>query len=261
MSFLSVGPKITYHNDYIFARSSLLVQLISLFSFNRKLLVNKVAKKVHIQSRYFWFYASNQEYDFKEISHIDYNFDDIGTDNFGNSSFKPEYKGRNSYLEIYKVGLLLFNRKSIGLYVFLEEELLRSIFGIIFLGREKQKKLSGSEYFVDQLSNMIQIGVGVPNYEHYYKRNVGVSFKYYCQKCQKMINPENPKCQYCGFDNNEAKGKYDKEDDSQKIMVCQECGRTTTQARESCIFCGGDLSKNLKKIASLSGKRLKIRNK
>ena len=72
LDFLSVSPKIWMEGDELCGRSSVISQILGLFSCYRAVRVSPIQKMVEIRSRKFWLVFDTKTINFDEINHIDY---------------------------------------------------------------------------------------------------------------------------------------------------------------------------------------------
>ena len=67
---LSLGPKVYFDEGVLVARTNLLLQILCLFFWRRKVTVDPTARSITIKRRYLWVFFLKTEYGFDEVSHI-----------------------------------------------------------------------------------------------------------------------------------------------------------------------------------------------
>ncbi len=77
--FLAIKPKISISDGRLRARSCVLVQLLWLFSYCKRVIVNPHARKVSIETRYLFFLKKNLEISFDRIRAVGYGYRQTAT--------------------------------------------------------------------------------------------------------------------------------------------------------------------------------------
>jgi hypothetical protein len=101
--FLSFKPKTWIEGNQLISRTSFLGQLLRLFYYSKRIVVDKRQKIVSIQKRFFWIFNTEQIIEFDEIKRIDYSYSERMT----SWSF---VLGPTDQLEFYTVSLMLGSR-------------------------------------------------------------------------------------------------------------------------------------------------------
>ncbi len=77
--FHALKPKVWLEESRLMARSSLLVQLLSIFSYCKVVCVDRLYRTVTIHTRFFWLVSRTRVIPFNRIKRIDYSFSSIPT--------------------------------------------------------------------------------------------------------------------------------------------------------------------------------------
>lgn len=111
---LSFKPRVWVDEDRLISRTSLLGQLLRLFAFSKRIVVDRGQKSVIIQRRLFWLIHTKREIPFSQIQRIDYAFDELMTSwNF--------LSGTTDQLEFFRVSLVvgsIYQEKYVKLWTF-----------------------------------------------------------------------------------------------------------------------------------------------
>lgn len=191
-SWLSVEPRVWVEGDTLRGRASLLLRLLSLFSYDRCLTVDRVARTVTVDSRWLWFSQQTHTVRFEEIARIEYKFASIGTSwSFG--------VGRTNQLESFSVNLVLQGEpEPLRLFSFRGDGAVSTgLVGVllgdsIFDGQGTQE--SSSRRFVDILSQFTGATLGQPSR----RLTDSTGRAWACTTCGRPGPARRAKCLYCG---------------------------------------------------------------
>jgi hypothetical protein len=110
-SFLSLSPEVRVDElDRLVARSALLVQLLTLFSFARTVTVDRKRRVVELETRFLWLARTRRAIRFDEISHLSYGYGSLAT-SFG-------FLGVHDRMERFSVGLVLHDDTTVHVFDF-----------------------------------------------------------------------------------------------------------------------------------------------
>lgn len=71
LSFLQISPKVWSDKNHLYAITSKFYQFLSLFSYSRTVLVDRLEKHIEIKIKTLWFITSKKHIDFGDIKNID----------------------------------------------------------------------------------------------------------------------------------------------------------------------------------------------
>lgn len=77
--FSAVNPKVSFEDGVLRARTNLFLQVLSLFSWNKRVVVDAEARTITVKRRYLWILQSETEIGFDDISHIEYRYGSLTT--------------------------------------------------------------------------------------------------------------------------------------------------------------------------------------
>lgn len=88
----AINPKIWFADGVLHARTNLLLQILCLFFWKKRVEVDPATSTIRIYKRYLWILESTTEISFSEISHLEYRYGSLTTswDLFGNSLDRVE---------------------------------------------------------------------------------------------------------------------------------------------------------------------------
>ncbi len=112
--FFSFKPKTWIEGNQLISRTSFLGQLFRLFSYSKRIVIDKRQKIVSLQKRFFWIFNTERIISFNEINRIDYSYSETIT----NWSF---FLGPTDQLEFFTVSLMLgslIEEKKVKLWTF-----------------------------------------------------------------------------------------------------------------------------------------------
>ncbi len=113
-SLLAVKPKVWVEDGVLHARTSLLMQVLSLGSHSKHVAVDPSAHNVRIESRSLWFLQSVRDVAFDDILYIDYSFHATGT-SWGGAWTQFQ---RQDQVERFKVSLVLDDERETHVHLF-----------------------------------------------------------------------------------------------------------------------------------------------
>jgi hypothetical protein len=153
LPFLSLKPKVRMEGEALTARSSLLVQLLLLFSYCKRVRVDARRQTVTIEWRFLWLFRRRKEVPFARIERILYEASDMGTS-------WSLFHGRTDSIERFSVGLSLTDPwEKVHLFSFTGEGSVETGWSGVIWGddsmvdfRGDQAEASGS--FVDLLQKL-----------------------------------------------------------------------------------------------------------
>lgn len=113
-SFLAFTPRVWTEGKRLCSRSCLAIQFLTLFSFARRVEVDRARRTVTIWKRTFWFVTSSRTVPFDRIHHIDYHYGSQTTS-------WSLWVGKQDEVEWFTVSLILDNREKVKLWTFFGE--------------------------------------------------------------------------------------------------------------------------------------------
>ena len=139
LRFLSTGPKVWIESGRLMARTSWIVQTLTLFSHSKEVCVDRDQQLVTIRARYLWVITRHREIPFDNIRRIDYSYSSIPT------SFSL-IAGPTDQLDRFTVSLCLFNpRRPIKLFSFSGEGAVATGWTGVLLGDDSIVDFSGDQ--------------------------------------------------------------------------------------------------------------------
>ena len=134
------NPKVRFSDDKLYSRSNILLSLLTLFLFFKRITVCPSARTITIHRQLFWFFLRVQEIPFDSVKKVDYEY--RGFEHHGGESGG----GETSY---YTVSLRLYSGKCVKLWTFSGEGGLDDA---IIIGTQAEN----SGYFVDMLKFLLE---------------------------------------------------------------------------------------------------------
>lgn len=166
VSYLSVGPRFYVRGNYFFARTGRFKRLLSLYAYERRLLIDKDAEMIRLSVKRWWIKNTVIELPFSRVRGVVYQYKDHGT----SWSVGLFWMGRTDSIEIYTVSLALMDPKeNLPLFKFLGEGSVSTGYRGVFLGGDDFFDLRGSQtkdslHFVDTLCKFLGVRiVAAPN--------------------------------------------------------------------------------------------------
>ncbi len=74
----SIKPKVWVEGDHLYARTSYPLQALTLFSYARKLHVDRQQRTIELQTVKFWFINQRRVIPFDQVAYIDSRYSDLG---------------------------------------------------------------------------------------------------------------------------------------------------------------------------------------
>ena len=164
VSLLSIRPSWQYDGDYFFAKTSTALRLLTLFGYERRLLINRPAKMMRLSVTRWWFFRDITELSTQGVRGVLYGYKDFGT----SWSVSPFWMGRTDAVEIFSVGLALTGPvEQIPLFAFVGEGSTETGWQGVILGGDSILDARGpqtedSRNFVDKLCQALGVGILVP---------------------------------------------------------------------------------------------------
>ncbi len=197
-NLFSSAPVVWSIGQRLYARAPLFWRAISLFSYDRLLMVDRAREEVVLRSQWLWRLRREKRIPFSRVNYIDLDYSSIAFDsNRGHQS--------TEFLQKYKVSLALKKPpETVELFRFsgdafsVRDDSGFSISGLarIGLGLDSTEDRSKQEAsgFVARLADMIQVPVG-PRVTHYAMAD---GTKFFCSECGRRSGPGRDNCLYCG---------------------------------------------------------------
>ena len=200
---LSIKPKVWEENGTLCARTSLLVQILSLGSYAKHVRIDPKTRTIQINTRRLWSWPSQRRIPFDNVAWINYNIGSFGT---GWSFWTNDGFGRTDEVERYRVGLALKNPpKNIRLFSFVGEGSVETGWTGVLWGDDSAVDVRGNQDqaagdFVSILRHLLGVGVNGPlpgteqeddDEEPMHK------VIYRCAECGRESPPMLKKCRFC----------------------------------------------------------------
>jgi len=149
LAFLAIKPKVWVDGARLMARSSKLVQALSLLSYCKEVQVNQARKQVVITVRRLWVLVKTREIAFDEIDGITYKFGSLATS-------WSMWMGRTDQVESFAVCLKLRpSRREVKLFSFMGEGAVATGMTGVFLGEDSLVDYSGDQE--DASKNFVEL--------------------------------------------------------------------------------------------------------
>lgn len=197
--FLAIKPKVKVMGDVLYARTSMVIQFLTLFSYAKQVRFNWNKRSIEITKRRFWALTSHQYYSFDDVKYIIYDYGSFGTSwGFG---FR-----RTDEMEWYKLGLMLKSGKQVKLFTFFGEGSVETGWLGMILDDDSALDMRGDQdeasyNYLELLEEFLQVPVNRPETElEMITKNDSqeITISYQCQSCGRSISPPQPCCPYCG---------------------------------------------------------------
>jgi hypothetical protein len=155
----AINPKVWWEGPALCARTAMLLQILSLFSWCKTVSVNPRAKTVSIQWRYLWLLRHRRAIHFNDISHLDYQYSSLMTG--------WNWMGQETdAVESYTVALVLESREEVTLMRFRGEGARHTGWGGVLLGDSiidvEGDQQARSLNFIDSLQELTGKGLSKP---------------------------------------------------------------------------------------------------
>ncbi len=195
IGLLSIAPAVRETRGQLRARTNLLWQLLSLFSYRREVVVDRKSRYVSIATRRLWFLADDRAIPFRSIERIDYGFKSMPT-SIGRGI---DGAGVSDNIETFSVSLVLnpeadeTRGEIVELFAFRGDgsgEVPTFNEAINFEGAQEEESLA----FVRALQR--HVGVGLSKATPRLEDDAGR--RWACTDCGRPGPPRERPCYYCG---------------------------------------------------------------
>lgn len=195
--FSSIRPKVRVEGNHLYARTSYPAQALTLFSYARRLHVDRQQRTVELDTTYFWFVSKRRVIPFDRIAYIDSKYSDVGTSwGWTDTGF-----GRSDKWEKYTVSLFLKDpEEQVKLFNFTGEGYVKTgTLGVLFGGDEifdtygDQASRFGA--FMGGLQEFLDVPIGGADYIPVKDKQ---GLEYHCSVCKRTSIPGRDKCWMCG---------------------------------------------------------------
>ena len=199
---LAIKPKVSVQGDIIHARTSLILQIVLLFSHSKHVRVDPATRTIQITRRWLWIISSLTIIPFDRVCYILYDIRSFGT---SWSFFTNEGLGRTDEIERYKVGLALKNPpKNLWLFGFTGEGAVETGWVGTIFGDDDAIDCRGDQdeasySFLNLLQNTLKVPVNHPSPEELEQNDSDeITIIYRCTTCSRRVNPALRQCNHCG---------------------------------------------------------------
>ncbi len=193
----SIKPKVWVEGDHLYARTSYPLQALTLFSYARKLHVDRQQRTIELQTVKFWFINQRRVIPFDQVAYIDSRYSDLGTSwGWTDTGF-----GRTDKWEKYTVSLALEEtQERVKLFSFTGDgKVMTGTLGVLYGGDGLVDTYGDQEdhfkFFLSHLTEFLQVPVGGSDYIPV-KDQQGL--EYQCSVCRRTSIPGRDKCWMCG---------------------------------------------------------------
>ena len=183
---------------YFFARTSRLLQLLSLFSYARRVTVDRGRRLVTVNSRWLWFISREKTIAFERVHYIDYGFSSLGTSwGLTGGGF-----GRTDQVEKYPIQLILRDPdQRLALFSFKGEGAVETGWAGVLLGGDSVVDLHGDQEDASRsYTRLLREYLGVPVGKPIAPLTDAQGVSYKCAVCGRPAPATRVKCLYCGGD-------------------------------------------------------------
>ena len=191
----SIAPSVETHGRSLVVRTSFLLRMLSLFSYDRLVRFDSMRKQIHVHTRRFWLFNSDREIAFARVSYIDYDFKSWGTSWAWMWRWGAE---RADQVESFRIALALKNPEElVPIAAFRGEGSAMTgaagvLFGDSIVDAEGDQK-DTSRTFVEVLERLLETRVGRPLLASDRRGSILV-----CNACGRSAAANQDKCLYCG---------------------------------------------------------------
>jgi len=194
-SLLAIKPAVSVEGDLLRARTALVAQFLTLFSYCRRVFVDRAREKVGVETKYLWFFRSRRMIPFAEVAYIDMSFSSMGT-SWGWSS---DGHGATDQVEKFTVSLFLDSNEEVRLFSFVGEGACQTGWSGALFGGDSLVDYAGDQegaarQFARALKEFIGVTIGKP-VAHLADAQ---GQKFFCAECGRPSAPTLQKCFYCG---------------------------------------------------------------
>ena len=171
--------KIEYQGNKLLINSNFLMDLLTLFSYRREIVVDPDLKTVSAMTKYLYFIESRREIKFSDLWYIDYEYQEVQT--------------KHSSSDYYTASLVTRNERKIKLFTMKGQDSSHLGRGINIVDGSYDE----SRWMVVEFSTVIGIPIGKPLPE-------GLEMVP-CEKCGRKLSAVSVKCLFCGATRTRAK--------------------------------------------------------
>ncbi len=188
---VSAGPSIKIKGRELIVKTALTFRVFTLFIFVRTVTFDSKRSLILYKTRWFWLYKGIQIIRFSDIDHIDYTFNNIGTDR-GIVPNRGVF-GRHDTMEWFGIYIVLKNDQKKKVCMFLGEGSVSNGLSGWLLGddlidvRGNQEQESCT--FVQFLCKLLSVQIG---------KEVFADTQFNCKNCNRSISKYSEYCLYCG---------------------------------------------------------------
>lgn len=160
-SFLSIKPTCSSDETYLLASTGRLHRALSLFSYDRRLLIDKESRMIRLNVRKWWLFQRITELSFDRVKGIIYGYQDFGT----SWSVNLFWIGRTDSVEMFYVTLALVNpEEKLPLFTFFGEGSTETGLSGVILGGDDIVDFRGAQEhdsrgFVGLVSEAIGVNI------------------------------------------------------------------------------------------------------
>lgn len=188
---VSAGPNIEIQGSELIVSTPISYSLFTLFVYSRSIRFNRDKRIIFYSQRIFWFFSSLKVIRFDDVDHLEYKFNDIGTD-WGLIPSRQIF-GRHDTVEWFSIILILKDKTSLAIGKFLGEGsvsygLAGWILGddiVDVAGHQEQD----SRTFVQYICELLGVSIGEEGY-------TGALAP--CESCGRAVSKYSQFCLYCG---------------------------------------------------------------
>ena len=187
---LSLSPQVWCEGDHLYARTSLLLQTLGIFSYARTVHVDRAAKYVYIDTRYLWGLRSSTVIPFRKVERLEYRFGSVPTSATIGGHIPDQ-------VERFRVELVLDDGEHVPLFSFRGEgSAMTGAVGVLWgdsIADFSGDQETTSRAYVDLLQQYLGVSLGgVPRLADAAGRT------WACRSCERPAPPRPGKCLYCG---------------------------------------------------------------
>jgi hypothetical protein len=189
-------PRVLYGKSSITARTCILLQLASLFSASKRVVIDAESKTVTISSRRLWFLSESEIVSFNKIRYIDISEITVGT----NPGYTPDGVGWHDQEENFIPYLMTIEGKKVDLVSFYGEGAIQTGWWGIILGDHiidfKGRQEKRAREFIAKAAAMIGVPCGVDSEILSKARSAAGRIR--CDACGHFNAETYGNCLYCG---------------------------------------------------------------
>jgi hypothetical protein len=191
-NLLAKNPAVFREGDRAVARTNWWLQLLTLFSYRKQVIIDRRRKQIEIDTRAFWFFRWKTRIPFSRIERLSYGFAAFGTE-WG------AFWERTDQVESFTVGLVLrAPEETLDLFSFRGEGSVQTGWTGVLLGDSlvdfEGDQADASRSFVRILQEFT--GASLTGPLPHIANQAGERFS--CEQCKRPSPPNKKKCMYCG---------------------------------------------------------------